>query len=466
MNNHNEEQVLELIQPMHSVESENALLGGLLIDPKRLDDIVDILCTDDFYALRNKTIFSHMLKLSDLNNHIDPTTITESIISAGDDSSKNLFMSIAVLAQSVTPNAYLPHYAKAIKNKSIERKIFSASMLISETATNTDLTTEEKVMEAQRLILDIESHDADEPPELMDTLRKMVEEIDRRYNSDEQYFGITTGFSLLDQRTTGFNGSDLIIVAGRPSMGKTTLALNIVEHVILNLKQPALFFSMEMSAQNLTQKLTSSISSIPYSFIRSGKLFEQHWPLLTTAISKLKGAKLVIDDRPALSINQMRSTARKLNKKHKLGIIVVDYLQLATANLPKGHSREREVSMISAGLKSIAKELDVPVIALSQLNRDCEKGPNKRPANHHLRDSGSIEQDADVIMFIYRDEVYYPDSQHKGITEIISTKVRNGEIGTDYIKTKLNISKFDNLNEEVPTLEERSDGYNYYSAGE
>lgn len=457
MNEQQPDNLQIIFEPPYSRESERAIIGGLLMDPKKIEDVLEIIEESDFYTRECRLIFPHIRKLWESRRAVDVITVSESLSAAGEIDQVGGFQSISSLAESSMSSRNIISYAKAVREKSTERALITASMFISEVARDNQYTTEEKVDEAQRIVLAIDTDIADEVPEINDALRKAVEDIDNKYNNKGQTIGTKTGFSAMDDRLMAMEPSDLIILGGRPSMGKTTLAMNIVENIIMD-DGAALIFSMEMSSKSLTDRLLSSISGIPFTFIRSGNLREEHWTLLGAAVSKLKDKPLFIDDRPGLSINQMRATARKLNKKKKLSLIVVDYLQLAKE---KGENRTNEMTIVSQGLKAIAKELNVPVLALSQLNRECEKGPNKRPANHHLRDSGAIEQDADVIMFLYRDEVYYEDTNQKGIAEVIFTKLRNGVPGTEYLKSTLEVNRFVDLDRPVPPLQENQKDFSY-----
>ena len=437
-----------LLLPPYSAEAESAVLGGLLLNPKKYTEVSEIISKDDFYQGINRFIYSAIESLAEANQPIDIITLAEQIDSDGNLDNVGGLPHLADL-QNNTPSAANVHsYARAVKNKSTERALITVSREIGGLAYD-ETPTDEKVLKSQALIMGIESCDGEEVAQANAGIKNVIEEIDRRFHNDSGINGLATGLSKVDYRTNGLRGSDLIIVAGRPGMGKTTFAMGIVKHCVIDEQKPALVFSMEMSQESLLERMTSNLSGIPFNFIRSGKLQEQHWPMLTSGISRLKDSPLYIDDRAALSVNQMRSTARKLHKKVGLGCIVVDYIQLAKSKNP---SREQQISEISGGLKAIAKELNIPVIALSQLNRKCEEGPNKRPGVHHLRDSGSIEQDADVIWLLYRDEFYNEDSQHKGIAEVITGKMRNGETGTDYIRSRLDVNRFENLDCEVPEI--------------
>ncbi|MBQ0795764.1 replicative DNA helicase, partial [Zhongshania sp.] len=384
-------------------------------------------------------IYRAILKVRRLGDGVDLLTVAEAIPDLHEVGGAGYLAEIAANTPSTTN---LLGYARAVKVKSQERAIIAAASAISESGYDTELSIDEKISAAQKLVMAIGETQAETA--LLETnsaLKKWTDEIDKRYMGEGAQ-GLMTGFKDIDKRTNGLQPADLIILAARPSMGKTTMAMNIAEHVAIDNRKPVLVFSMEMGGMSLWDRMGASLTGIPFDLIRRGKLRDDDWPKLSEGVSRAKNAPLYIDERAALGINQIQATARRLHRKLPLSLIVVDYLQLATA---KSESREREVSRISGGLKALAKELNVPVIALSQLNRDLEKRNNKRPMNADLRDSGSLEQDADLIFFIYRDEVYNDRSTQKGIAELICTKFRNGEIGTDYLATRLEYSRFENL---------------------
>jgi len=435
----------------HSIESEQAVIGGLMFNESKLPEVEEIITANDFFRQAHKDIFSAMLNLVSNNHPIDVITLAGSLESSGKLESCGGLEYLSDIAQSVPSAANVRSYAKSVKDRSTERKLLTISSEIAQEALSAR-ETDDKVIKAQDLVMSLEASDGDDVAQANSAIKSVIEEIDRRFNSETGFHGLPTGIKVIDERTNGLRPSNLIIVAGRPGSGKTTFGMTIARHTILETKRPVLVFSMEMSKEELMERMTSDVSNIPFNFIRSGKLLEQHWSSLSAGVSRLKDSPLYIDDRSALTVNQMKSTARKLQRKlGDLGVIVADYIQLMSGG---GESREREISKISGELKAMAKDLGVPVIALSQLNRECEKGPNKRPATHHLRDSGSIEQDADMIFLLYRDEVYNENSQHKGIAEIICGKLRNGETGTDYVRSRLDVCRFEDMTGEVPQIQE------------
>ncbi|MDX1504635.1 MAG: replicative DNA helicase, partial [Spongiibacter sp.] len=338
---------------------------------------------------------------------------------------------LAEMANATPSTRNLLAYAKAIRNKALERSMIATGTAITGLGyDNTGMSIDEKIAEAQQAVMAI--GETREEAALLDTntaLREWLDLVDRRFQGEETG-GLMTGFADIDARTNGLKNQDLILIAGRPSAGKTAFAMNIAQNVAIEQRKPVLVFSMEMSGLGLWERLGASLAGIPLEHLARGTLRDEDWPKLSAAVQKAKNAPLYIDERAALSINQIQATARRLHRKQPLSLIVVDYLQLAKA---KADGREREVGAISAGLKALAKELNLPLIALSQLNRDLEKRTNKRPIN------------ADLIYFLYRDEVYNENSQQKGICEAICSKFRNGKIGTDYLASRLEYSRFDTL---------------------
>lgn len=437
----------DIIQPPNAINAEKAVLGGLLIDPNKIADVSGVIEKDDFYSSRHQELFDAFNYIYENGQSPDLVTIAEFMNARGTLETIGGLPYLVELADSTPSTANIGNYAKAVKDTSRQRALIQAGTKIVELGYSTALTTEQKIGEAQSTLLSMETIAGEEAAQSDSAIRSVIEEIDLRCNSNGP-IGIETGFKDVDEKIGGIRNQNLLIIAARPAMGKTTLAMNIAEHNVLN-NVPVLVFSAEMSRVELMERMVSSSGNLAFSRVRSGKLMDSDWPKLTVGASKLKSKPLFIDDRGGLTITQIQASARKQKQKHGIKLIIVDYLQLLSG---KGQSREQEVSAISRGLKSLAKELDVPVIALSQLSRKCEERSNKRPMSSDLRDSGAIEQDADIIAFIYRDEVYNEDSDHKGIAEIIFTKARNFETGTVYLATRLDICKFDNLSHEPPPL--------------
>lgn len=427
--------------PPHSIEAEQSVIGGLIIGGD-FDAVAEIVTAEDFYRPDHRLIFEAISRLAEQGTPIDYRTVLDELQAAGhSDRIDPLY--VFEMAKDTPSSANVRAYAAAVRERALLRGLILAGQQIADSAFEPDgRKAADIVDEAQTAILAIgETCSEDTAAQINSTLKSVVDRIDELFNSNEALTGIATGFEAIDKRLCGLQPADLVIIAARPSMGKTTLAMNIVERGVLA-GDPWLVFSMEMPKAALMQRMISSTGRLAFEKVRTGKLEDGDWPKLSTAVSRLKDAPLFIDDRAALSIQQMRRTAKKLHKKVGLKGIMVDYLQLAKA---KAESRVMEVTIISQGLKALAKELGVPVIALSQLNRGCDSRPNKRPVLSDLRDAGAIEQDADVVMFIYRDEVYNDQSPDKGMAEINTAKQRNGPTGVDQIASNLHTCRFDNL---------------------
>lgn len=434
------------------VESEQSVLGGLLIDPNSIDRI-DWLQPADFYREDHRTVFTHIIALLADRKPVDVVTVAESLLSSGIQESVIGLPYLGELAMNTPSAANIVRYAEVVSEKRMLRDLLSASNQIAEIATGDDgMPAAQRIDEAASIVFKLSERGGreDDVENIGSILSSVVEDIQERHDRDGGISGLASGFSDLDAKTCGFNGGDLVIIAGRPSMGKTAIAINIAEHVAVNDGKSVLVFSMEMGKKQLTERCIASIGGISMNAIRSGKLSDDDYSMLSYAMGKMFHAKLVIDDRPALTIAQMRAKARRVAKKNgSLDLIVVDYIQLARGDsIGKNSSREQEVSSISRGLKAIAKEFNCPMIALSQLSRKVEERADKRPMMSDLRESGAIEQDADVIMMMYRDEYYNPGSPEKGMAEIIIAKQRMGETGVVPVMFQGEFSRFRNLSHE------------------
>ena len=433
------------------LESEQSVLGGLLIDPNAFDRI-DFLAESDFYREDHRIIFRHIALMLAERKPVDVITVAESLLSSG---ISNDYIGLAYLGQLAanTPSAAnIARYAEVVRDKRSLRDLLEASARISELAqSDSSKPADERIDEAQGIVFALaesrQSSDSDESDDVGSILSGVVEDIQERFDRGGQITGTPTGFADLDEKTCGLQGGDLIIVAGRPSMGKTAFAVNVAEHVAANEGKPVLIFSMEMSKKQLIERSIASLGGVSMNAIRTGQGIE--WDNLSFAIGKLHRSQLRIVDTPAMTVHQMRSRARRMARKNGLALIVVDYIQLARGESDKNGSREQEVASISRGLKALAKEFNCPVIALSQLNRKVEDRGDKRPMLSDLRDSGAIEQDADIILMMYRDEYYKPDTPEKGIAEIIIGKQRMGETGIIKVLFQGEFSSFRNLTEEA-----------------
>jgi replicative DNA helicase len=418
--------------PPHSIDAEQSVLGGLMLDNRAWDQVIDRLGEGDFYRHDHRVIFRVMARLLELNKPIDVLTVSEGLRELHELEQIGGEVYLFELANNTPSAANISAYADIVRERSILRQLISAAGEITTTAFNAQgRSIVELLDQAEQRIFSISEQGArgSGPVNIKNFLAKTMDRIDTLFHSGTSITGVPTGYHDFDEMTSGLQPSDLVIIAGRPSMGKTTLAMNIAEHVAIKSRFPVLIFSMEMPGEAIVMRLLSSLCRIDQLRIRTGKLADDDWPRISSTVSMLSDAPLFIDDTAGLSPAEMRARARRLAKEHgQLGLIVVDYLQLM--QVPgNNENRTAEISEISRSLKGLAKELKVPVIALSQLNRGLEQRADKRPVMSDLRESGAIEQDADVIVFIYRDEVYNENSPDKGTAEIIISKQRNGPIG-------------------------------------
>lgn len=425
-------QVADLKRLPCAVESEKIIIGSLLLDPRSFISISDILVSADFYLTQHRVLYELMLQMFNKDQQFDAITIIETLKSSNKLDEVGGEALVISLANDCPPAANLIAHANAIKNMAVHRGLIQVGQKIAQLGyTPEDKDVDELLEHAEKslFLLGDNRMKGSGPECLNDVLAATTSKIDQLYESGDAITGVETGFKDLDNMTSGLQPGDLVIAAGRPSMGKTVFGINIAEHVAISSEKSVLVFSLEMPSDAIVMRMLSSLGRINQQRLRTGKLTDEDWPRLTSAISILSDAKMYIDDTPALSPNEMRARARRVAQKEGgLSLIVVDYLQLMQIPGSK-ESRTNEISEISRSLKALAKELNVPVIALSQLNRGLEQRQDKRPVMSDLRESGAIEQDADVIAFIYRDEVYNDDSPNKGAAEIIIGKQRNGPIG-------------------------------------
>lgn len=422
--------------PPHSVEAEQSVLGGLLLENEALDKIADLITPSDFYRHDHRVIYEHISRLIEHSKPADIVTVAESLENTAQLSGVGGIAYLGALAQNTPSAANIRRYAEIVRERSVMRLLVEVGSGIAESAFSPQGKSAAELLDsAEAKIFEIAEGGQRSTQGFIDIktlLPQVADRIDQLFQRDNSsdVTGIPTGFTDLDSMTSGFQPGDLIIVAGRPSMGKTAFSLNIAENVALDTGLPVAVFSMEMGATQLAMRMIGSVGRLDQHRMRTGRLEDEDWVRLTTALGKLNDAPMFIDESAGLNALEVRARARRLHRQcGKLGLIVIDYLQLMAATR-QGENRATEVSEISRALKALAKELDVPVVALSQLNRGLEQRPNKRPVMSDLRESGAIEQDADVILFIYRDQVYNPDSPDKGTAEIIIGKQRNGPIGT------------------------------------
>jgi replicative DNA helicase len=429
-------QMAQLRLPPHSVEAEQSLLGGLLLDNSAWDRIADLISEVDFYRDDHRRIFRHISRLVELAKPADVVTVYESIEKSDEVEASGGLAYLGEIANNTPSAANIRRYAEIVRERAILRKLVTVGDEIAASALN-PLGKDAKVLldEAESRIFEIAeagTRTAQGFVSIQPLLSQVVDRIQELYDRDNpsDITGVPTGFTDLDQKTSGLQPGDMIIVAGRPSMGKTALALNIAEHVALETLQPVAIFSMEMPGTQLAMRFIASVGRLDQHRLRTGRLNDNEWEKLTYALGKLHEAKIHIDETAGINAIELRARARRLQRQYgKLGLIVVDYLQLMSSTRD-GENRATELSEISRAVKSLAKELNVPIVALSQLSRNVESRKPPKPVMSDLRESGAIEQDADVILFIYRDEVYNPDTPDKGVAEIIIGKQRNGPIGT------------------------------------
>jgi replicative DNA helicase len=442
--------VSQLRIPPHSLEAESSVLGGLLLDNSSWDRVGDLLTDNDFYRYEHRLIYSAVHNLVNANRPADVITVYEALQNVGKAEEVGGLTYLNSLAQFVPSSANIRRYAEIVRERSILRKLVTASDEIATNAFNPNGKQVAQILdEAEQKIFNIgeEGSRMKEGFQSMDSLAvTLMDRIEEMSQNPNDITGVPTGFYDFDRMTSGLQAGDLIVLAARPSMGKTALAINIAEHVALNEGLPVAVFSMEMGASQLAIRIVGSIGRIDQGHLRTGKLNQDEWPKLTEAIERLRNISLHIDETPGLTPSELRANARRLSRKcGKLGLIVVDYLQLMSGTSGDGDNRATELGEISRGLKMLAKELQCPVIALSQLNRGVEQRTDKRPMMSDLRESGAIEQDADVIMFIYRDDYYNKDSKEPGVAEVIIGKQRNGPTGTVKLTFLKAITKFESL---------------------
>lgn len=445
--------------PPYSIEAEQSVLGGLMIDNNTWEQVADQITGEDFYRRDHRLIFQAIVELAEKDEPLDVITLSEWLEQQNELENVGGLSYLGALAKNTPTAANIKSYAAIVRERSVLRQLIRVSTEIAESAYNTEGRSSAEILDkAENQVFQIAEQGArtnrgyKTVTELMGSTLEKIQEL---FESDAAYTGVPTGFDDFDARTSGLQPSDLIIVAGRPSMGKTSFAMNIVESVAVKAKEAVAVFSMEMPGDQLVMRMLSSLGRIDSNKVRTGKLDDTDWPRLTSAVNILNEAPIFIDDTPGMSPMEIRARARRIKKEHgSLGLIVIDYLQLMQLH-GSSENRATEISEISRSLKGLAKELQVPVIALSQLNRSLEQRPNKRPVMSDLRESGAIEQDADLIVFIYRDEVYNEESPDKGTAEIIIAKQRNGPIGMSRLTFLGKYTKFENYigNNSAPFFE-------------
>ena len=443
-----EDQAVLQNQLPHSVEAEQAVLGGLILANGQFDTVATVVNEEDFFGEDHRLIFNTMRELVAEEKPLDVITLSETLQNKGELSQVGGTDYLVTLANGTPSSANLNAYTQIVLERSIIRQLITASSdIVSKSYNPSGRDSTQLLAEAEKRLTEIMEGRPKQGGflNINEVLKEAIERIDLLFQNDSDITGLDTGFDELNKMTSGWQTSDLVIVAGRPSMGKTTFAMNMVEHAVLHQDKPVLVFSLEMPATQLLIRMISSVGKIDQTLLRAGNLGEDDWPRLNGAVSRLKDRPLFIDDTPGITPLEMRTRIRQLEREHgSPGMIMVDYLQLMNGSTPTDN-RQNEISQISRELKHLAREFGCPMVALSQLSRNVEQRPNKRPVNSDLRESGAIEQDADVITFIYRDEVYNEDSPDKGTAEVIIGKQRNGPIGTCKLAFLGKYTRFENL---------------------
>ncbi len=434
--------------PPHDRISEMALLGAILLDNESMNLAAELLRAEDFYLRSHQLMFASMLDLSEKLEPIDVITLTAELKEKNGLEQAGGIEYISQIVDTTPTAANTAYYARVIRALSLRRKLIHELSEISASAFAVTSDIDSFIDQVEARIFKVsESRITPTFSKMSELVKGGIKEVERLYANQGQLTGLATGFKDLDELTSGLQPSDLVIIAGRPAMGKTSLVLTMARHMAVELHRPVAVFSLEMSKEQIVMRMLCGEAKVSNSRVRSGKLTENDFPRLVEAASKLAQADIFVDDTPALSVLEMRAKARRLHREKKLGAVIIDYLQLMRGSQRRAERREQEISEISGALKALAKELHVPVIALSQLNRSVETRQDKRPIMADLRESGAIEQDADIIGFVYRDEVYHPDTADKGVAELIISKHRNGPIGTVRMAFQGEFTVFENLAE-------------------
>jgi replicative DNA helicase len=433
--------------PPQNVEAEQSVLGAMLISREAIEKAGEILQADDFYRKDDQIIFSAIMDLHEHNQAVDLVTVVEELRKTGKLDAVGGPATITALTKVVPTAANVVYHAKIVEEKSLRRHLINAATDIAATGYEEESDISQTIDQAEQKILSVANRkQTGGVAKIRDIVREAMERVEKLYDSKEAFTGLPTGFSDFDKMTSGLQPSDLIIVAARPSMGKSSLVLNIAEHVALKGHKSVAFFSLEMSKEQLVQRMLCSQAGIDASRLRVGQLQDKEWPNLVNAADRLSNARIMLDDTPGMTAMEMRTKARRWKVENGLDLIIVDYLQLMQGSSRRANdNRQQEMSEISRSLKGLARELNVPVIALSQLSRSVEARTSKRPMLSDLRESGALEQDADIVAFIYRDDYYNPDTENKNIAELIIAKHRNGPVGTVQLFFRKDTTRFYDL---------------------
>jgi replicative DNA helicase len=433
--------------PPHSAEAERSLLGGLMLDKRAWDNVVDAMSAEDLYRADHRHIFAAIAALSERDQMPDAVTVRDYLEQVGELEAVGGAEYLARIVEDTSSASNVRGYAEIIHDKAMLRRLIEVGGDIAASGYQTEGRMASELVDlAEQKVFEIADQGARRGgfAPLKQILPATIDRLDVLSHTEGDITGISTGFAEMDRMTAGLQRGDLVIVAGRPSMGKTTLAINIAENAAIAQKVPTAVFSMEMSAEQLSFRMIGSIGRVNQQKLRTGRLSDEDWTRIDSAVSMMQNVPIFIDDSAGLSPTEVRARARRLKREHGLGMIVIDYLQLMQTP-GTSENRATEISEISRGLKALAKELDVPVVALSQLNRSVEQRNDKKPVMSDLRESGAIEQDADLIVFIYREEVYQPDTARKGVADIIIGKQRNGPVGEFHLTFLGEFTKFENL---------------------
>ena len=432
--------------PPHDLEAEQAIIGSMLTDRDAVISSIEVLKEEDFYREDNRAIYSAILNLYNRSEPIDIITVKAELESMGKFEQVGGLEYLAELPEKVPTTANAEKYIKIVEEKSILRRLIKTANEIIELGYSPTEDVEDIMEGAEKKIFDImQQKNQKSYTPIKDVLVESFTKLEELYNRKQHITGVPTGFSELDYKTAGLHGSDLILIAARPAMGKTAFPLNIATNASVRAKVPVAVFSLEMSKDQLVNRILCSEAMVDSNKVRTGKLEENDWTKLAESIGPLSEAEIYIDDTPGISVTEIRAKCRKLKLEKNIGMVVIDYLQLVQGSNKRNGSREQEISEISRSLKILAKELNVPVIALSQLSRAAEQRPDHRPMLSDLRESGAIEQDADIVMFLYRDDYYNEDSEKKDIAEVIIAKHRGGSTGTVELLWLGSYTKFVNL---------------------
>ncbi|GAB4071978.1 replicative DNA helicase [Barrientosiimonas marina] len=432
--------------PPHNIEAEQAVLGAIFLEPSALSSAAERLLPEDFYRAAHQRIFETMLNLMDKGEPIDVVTVTSSLTNASKLDEVGGVAYLSDLAGSVPTAANIVYYSQIVEEKAILRRLIRTATDIVSSGFSSDSNVEDVLNEAEKNILEVSGRKNTESFKVIkDVLIDVYDNIEQLHHHDGDVTGVPTGYRDLDQITSGFQRNDLIIIAARPSVGKTAFALNVAQNVAINTEENVAIFSLEMGADQLVSRMLCAEGNIDAQRLRTGRLEADDWSKLTMAMGSLSNAGIYIDDSPGIHVGEIRSKCRRLKQENGLGMIVIDYLQLIQGSGNSRENRQQEVSEISRSLKALARELNVPLIALSQLSRGVESRQDKRPMMSDLRESGSIEQDADIVGFLYRDDYYDEESEKQNIIEIIISKQRNGPVGNVELAFVKEYSKFVDL---------------------